>query len=104
MKTLKTFCFWCMLMLCAVPAAHAWGGLVPEELASVVEQNPHLWAFLNSTLDIEERGTGGRIGSVENYALAGTRILPFHLRAKSKGTEGPYIYELELQGNEHLLR
>jgi hypothetical protein len=97
MKTINTLCF-SMLMLCAISAAQAGGTLIPEEIASVVDQNPDLWTFLNSTLDIRRGGTGGRIGSDQNLELAGTRILPYHLQAKPKGTEGPYIYEIELQG------
>jgi hypothetical protein len=99
MKMINTFRCWFMLMLCAISGAQAGGGLIPEEIASVVAQKPDLWAFLNATLDISERGWGVRIGSDENYTLAGTRILPYQLRAKPKGTEGPYIYELELHGS-----
>lgn len=89
-----------VLLLTIGLSAPCWGSgsFRPEiELAPILAQVPSVERYLATTLDLAEGGSADRIGTSVNPHLGGTRIGPYVIRAKPKGSAGGYIFELTVR-------
>ena len=85
------------LLLALQTWAHASSSFYLEDIQPLLQQQPTLWAYLQNTLDIQNVGIAPRINSKENPALGGSRIAPYVLSAKPKGTPGDYTLTIEVR-------
>lgn len=81
---------------CGLPA-FAGGSFFLEDIRDLLQQQPALWAHIQSTYDISPTGDADRIGRAQNLRLNGVRVAPYLLWAKPKGTDGEYTFMLEVQ-------
>ena len=81
---------------CIITSALAGGSFSIEDLLPLLRQNKDLHDHLTRTLDIEAIGTALRIGTMVNKDLGGARIAPYTIRAKPKGSPGPWVFYLEI--------
>jgi len=73
-----------------VSGASAAGSFLPEvELAPILDQVPSIRDFVSATLDLAESGSADRIGTEANRHLGGTRVGPYIIEARPKGSDGP---------------
>lgn len=87
-----------LLLLCCLlcQAALAIGSFRLADLEPLLARQPGLRAVLFDGFDLETTGWAERIGNAANARLGGTRIGPYHLYAKPKGSAGPYALEVVL--------
>lgn len=79
----------------AAGVAVAAGSFRPEiELAPILEQVPSIRDFVSATLDLAESGSADRIGTEANRHLGGTRLGPYIIEARPKGSDGPSLFVL----------
>jgi len=64
------------------------------ELEPILNQQPLIKDLVLETFDIAESGWASRIGQQVNEKFGGRRIGPYHIKAKPKGYQGEYIFEL----------
>ena len=64
------------------------------ELEPILNQQPLIKDFLLEAFDIAESGWASRIGQQVNEKFGGRRIGLYHIKAKPKGYQGEYIFEL----------
>ncbi len=64
------------------------------ELEPILNQQPIIKDFVLKTFDIAESGWASRIGWQVNEKFGGRRIGPYCIKAKPKGSQGEYIFEL----------
>jgi hypothetical protein len=84
-----------LLLAGLVGVASAAGSFRPEiELAPVLDQVPSIRDFVSATLDLAESGSADRIGVEANRHLAGTRVGPYVIEARPKGSKGPSLFVL----------
>jgi len=74
------------------------GSCTWQDLAPLLSQVPQLRDHLTQTLDIEQTGIAGRLGS-QYQNLSGTRVAPYRFRVKPKGAEGAYQFELVINAS-----
>jgi hypothetical protein len=78
------------VLLWAAGIASAAGSFLPEvELAPILDQVPSIRDFVYATLDLAESGSADRIGTEANRHLGGTRVGPYIIEARPKGSKGP---------------
>lgn len=68
-----------------------------DDLRPILAQNPPLEDYIINTLDLSDSGIAMRIGQNVNPHLGGKRIGPYIMRAKPKGSEGPFIWEITFE-------
>jgi len=98
--------FWSALALAVLlvqSPALAGGSFPVERVIPLLQQDPELYHFLTSTLELSPAGWAPRIGTRVNENLGGTRIAPFTLRAKPKGSSGPWIFLLVIEAESQFL-
>ena len=81
----------------------AGGSFSIDRVLPLIQQNSDLYHFVNSTLDLDRGGWATRIGSHVNEALGGARIAPYSIRAKPKGSSGPWIFYLMIEADTDFL-
>ena len=82
-------------LLAVTGAAGAVGSFRPAiELAPILDQVPTIRDYVSGTLELAESGSANRIGNDANPTLGGTRVGPYEIQAKPKGSDGPYVFEL----------
>ncbi len=86
--------FFLATILLSTTAYAAGSFRLDEELQPILKQQPHLHSFVLNNFDTHWTGSANRIGYNVNTRLGGTRIGPYYLNAKPKGTEGEYIFTL----------
>ena len=64
------------------------------ELKPILNQQPLIKDLVLETFDIAESGWAHRIGQQVNEKFGGRRLGPYSIKAKPKGQEGDYIFEL----------
>ena len=75
--------------------AGASGSFRPDvELVPILDQTPAVRDFVLATLDMAGSGSANRIGNDANALLGGTRLGPYEIAAKPKGSNGPFTLEL----------
>jgi len=78
--------------------ALATGSCSWEDVQTLLAQAPQIRQYVESSLDIEPSGTAMRLGS--HYAnLSGSRVAPYHFRAKPKGAEGSFQFQLVIDAD-----
>jgi hypothetical protein len=77
--------------------AGADGSFALADIQKLLDQEPALRDFIAGILDTAEGGLAGRINTGDNPALAGTRIAPYRLKAKSKGRIGDFNLILSIE-------
>jgi len=83
------------VLVWAAGVASAAGSFRPEiELAPILDQVPSIRDFVSATLDLAESGSADRIGNDANLLLGGTRVGPYVIEARLKGSEGPFVLEV----------
>jgi len=83
------------VLVWAAGVASAAGSFRPEiELAPVLDQVPSIRDFVSATLDLAESGSADRIGIEANRKLGGTRVGPYIIEARPKGSDGPSLFVL----------
>ena len=93
MKTkLAVVCF--ALLLAPASFGAAQGTFPLSQLKLILEQKPALATHLFSTLEFAEWGMASRVGSIVHERLGGARLGPYRIRAKPKGAEGDYLFEV----------
>jgi len=65
-----------------------------NELEPILNQQPAIKDFVLESFDMEKSGWASRIGSQVNEKYGGRRIGPYCIKAKPKGSQGKYIFEL----------
>ena len=68
--------------------------LIDTELEPILNQKPILKNFILETFDLAESGWASRIGQQVNEKFGGRRLGTYSIKAKPKGQEGDYIFEL----------
>ena len=76
-------------------SANAGGSFdVGIEFEPIRKQIPELWQALSSSLEMQQSGWANRIGVNVNPTLGGTRLGPYCLLGKPKGSAGPYTLQV----------
>lgn len=83
------------------PCALAGGSISTAEVLPLLQQNPALCKFILDHLDLDSGGWAIRIGSRVNYALGGTRIAPYSIRARPKGSKEPWQFYLKIDAKTY---
>lgn len=63
---------------------------VDVEFEPIRKQIPALWRALADSLELQRSGWANRIGNGVNPRLGGTRLGPYCVLGRPKGTAGPY--------------
>lgn len=92
-----------LIVVLSPPSSFAAGSFTIEDILPLLQQNKELNEFIISTLDIDSGGWATRIGSRANEGLSGARIAPYSIRAKPKGSRGPWLFYLEIGANTEFL-
>lgn len=90
----KLAAVWFALLLSPASFVAAQGTIPLSQLKLILEQKPTLASHLFSTLEFAESGMASRVGSIVNERLGGTRLGPYRIRAKPKGAEGDFVFEV----------
>lgn len=77
--------------------AFAGGSFATEQVIPLLKQNSELYDFVSASLELDSGGWATRIGSRINEDLGGARIAPYSIRAKPKGSAGPWLFFLNIQ-------
>lgn len=86
----------------ASSGAFAAGSVIPDEFLPLLKQKTQIFEFVSASLDLDESGSGDRIGQAVNPRLGGTRIAPYFVKAKPKG-EKKWSLLLEIQATVEFL-
>lgn len=89
-------------LLVSASAAWAAGSVISTEYAPLLAQRKEIHDFVSAYLDLDESGSGDRIGQAVNPTLGGTRIAPFFIKAKPRG-EKRWTLLLEIQAEVDFL-
>lgn len=84
-------------------SSFAGGSFETEQILPLIQQNKDLNQFIFSTLAIDSGGWATRIGSRISEGLGGARIAPYSIRAKPKGSSGPWIFYLTIEADTEFL-
>lgn len=89
-----------MWLLAGLPAWVLGGGSYPVEwMLPLIRQNPAIHQFVTSSLDLDAVGWATRIGSRVNEDLGGARLASYSIRAKPKGSTGPWLFLLVVEAD-----
>lgn len=93
-----------VLLIALTPfSSSAGGSFLIDRVLPLIQQNSDIYHFVDSTLDLDRGGWATRIGSHVNEALEGARIAPYSIRAKPKGSSGPWIFYLIIEADTDFL-
>ncbi len=93
---------WCALG--TVPPAYADGTVtLSDTIMPLMEQRPLFAGILLDTFDFSTQASAVTIGANVNPKLAASRIGPYTLLAKRKGTPGPFTIEVVINTDQHFL-
>jgi len=84
-------------------SSHGGGSFLIEDILPLLQQNKDLSEFVAAHLDLESGGWAARIGNRVNENLGGARIAPYSIRAKPKGSPGPWTFELIIEAETEFL-
>lgn len=70
--------------------------MAAQDVLALLRQDPELYAFVTDTLELDNAGSATRIGLQVNPDLAGTRMAPYHIKARPKGAKGPWLFFLTI--------
>lgn len=91
------------LLACA-PDLSAEGSFTSEAvLPALLAQDPELATFVERTLDIGATGSAARVGAALSPHLGGSRIGPYVVPARPKGSTGAYSLQLTVNTEIHFL-
>lgn len=94
MRLLPLFAFAVIIPRFAMAA----GSCSWEDVQTLLAQAPQIRQYVESTLEVEPNGTAMRLGS--HYVnLSGSRVAPYHFRAKPKGAEGSFQFQLVIDAD-----
>ena len=68
--------------------------MAAPDVLSLLRQQPEFYEYVANTLELDTVGWAARIGPRVNPDLAGTRIAPYHIKARPRGAKGPWIFFL----------
>lgn len=95
---MKHFLIGTLVSLILNVTAFAGGTLSFDEIKPLINQQPEVAKFLFSTLDFDDTAYAEAIvGNEINKKLGGTRIGPYYVNAKPKGSKGPFIFQIVIQ-------
>jgi hypothetical protein len=104
MHTHRPLLLFSILLLASIPSpSFAGGSFSLKQVQPLLQQDKDLNHFITSTLDLDSGGWATRIGSLVNEDLGGARIAPYSIRAKPKGSPGPWIFYLEIEADTTFL-
>jgi len=78
-------------------SAVAGGSFATSEVLPLLKQKMDLYRLVMKTLDLDGSGWATRIGGNINSDLGGSRIAPYAIKAKPKGSKGPWQYYLSIE-------
>lgn len=87
----------CLFFIFSCPVMGGGSFDFEDDLRPLLSQNPVLEEYIVNTLDLSESGIAMRIGQNVNPRFGGRRIGPYIMRAKPKGSEGPFIWEVTFE-------
>ncbi len=82
-------------------AAYAGGSFLLDDIKPLIAQSPDIHKYLFATLELEKSGQANRIGNNVNPRLGGTRLGPYCIYAKPKGTIGKNTMEVCINTEYH---
>lgn len=89
-----------VLLMAWLPTWAFAGGSCPVEwMMPLLRQDPAVHQFVTSALHLDATGWAGRIGSRVNEDLGGARLAPYSIRAKPKGSTGPWLFLLIVEAD-----
>ncbi len=81
----------------------AGGSVRKEAIVELLKQDKQVFHLVSSTLELDRTGWGWRIGTRISRGLGGARVAPYTIRARPKGSDGPWIYKLEILADTRFL-
>ncbi len=86
-----------------LPSLFAGGSFATEQILPLLKQNKELHDFVMGTLELDPSGWATRIGTRVNEDLGGARIAPYSIRARPKGSTGPWQFFLTIEAETTFL-
>lgn len=83
--------------------AQAGGSFRFEDVEPLLRQNEALYIYVTETLELSPGGWANRINGRVSDDLGGSRLAPYVLRAKPKGTTGGWIFYLSIEADIQFL-
>lgn len=87
------------LSLVSLTSIHAQqgGSFFLSDIDGLLQQKRLLFDQIKAHFDLFGAGDASRVSHLDNSKLAGTRIGPYTLWARPKGSKGPYTYRICIQ-------
>jgi hypothetical protein len=81
--------------------ANAGGSFLLDDIKPLIAQSPEMQKYIFATLELTKSGQANRIGNNVNPRLGGTRLGPYCIYAKPRGSKGKNTMEVCINTEYH---
>jgi hypothetical protein len=75
-------------------ASYSGGSFILDDIKPILNQAPVIQKYLFTSFELEKSGDANRIGNNVNPRLGGTRLGPYCVNAKPKGSKGKNTFKV----------